>query len=344
MDRPGHTRNANGRHDRPAGADAAGTPTVSPVAAAERLVETLRSIDRQARRAARTLPTVAERQAALAAFWETVAALAAMEPAASAAEIAGAGAAVREVIGPWLLRSRYWNRSFVKPHGHPGDFRMLEWMYDLEHDPCADPTQPAVVNVLDGLYAGVHSVQAVWHRRRWFADLVLRERARCDAVRVLDVACGGSRSLRDLMTGPASAGVAGVFVDQDPAAIAYVEGWLPDRGSLTVCAPARRLREAVTVDVFDVVISTGLFDSLPHDDAHALLADMIALTRPGGVTAIANVSPDDPSRLVKDHISDWPLISRTEQELTSLFPRPGAVALDRSPDGGLLYARARRGS
>ena len=66
MDRPGHSRNANGRHDRPAGADAAGAPAVSPTAAAERLVETLRSIDLQARRARRTLPTMAEREAALA--------------------------------------------------------------------------------------------------------------------------------------------------------------------------------------------------------------------------------------------------------------------------------------
>ena len=144
------------------------------------------------------------------------------------------------------------------------------------------------------------------------------------------------------MTGPASAGVAGVFVDQDPAAIAYVEGWLPDHGSLTACAPARRLREAVTVDVFDVVISTGLFDYLPRDDARALLRDMTALTRPGGVTAICNFCPEDRSRLVKDHISDWPLIYRTAQDLTSLFPRPETVALDRSPDGGLIYAQARR--
>ena len=144
------------------------------------------------------------------------------------------------------------------------------------------------------------------------------------------------------MTGPASAGVAGVFVDQDPAAIAYVEGWLPDHGSLTACAPARRLRKAVTVDVFDVVISTGLFDYLPRDDARALLQDMTALTRPGGVTAICNFCPRTAPALVKDHISDWPLIYRTEQDLTSLFPRPETVALVRSPDGGLIYAQARR--
>jgi SAM-dependent methyltransferase len=215
-------------------------------------------------------------------------------------------------------------------------------MYDLERDPCSDPTQPAVVIVLDGLYASVHSVQAVWHRRRWFADLVRRERARTDAIRVLDVACGGSRYLRDLMTGPAPGGVAGVFLDQDPTAIAFVERWLPDNGSLTVCAPARRVRDTVTLDVFDVVLATGLFDYLPDEDARGLLADLVALTRPGGVTAICNFSPDDRSRLVKDWISDWRLIYRTEREIAALFPRATPVVLDRSPDGGLIYASARR--
>ena len=85
-----------------------------------------------------------------------------------------------------------------------------------------------------------------------------------------------------------------------------------------------------------------MFDYLPRDDARALLRDMTALTRPGGVTAICNFCPEDRSRLVKDHISDWPLFYRTAQDLTSLFPRPETVALDRSPDGGLIYARARR--
>jgi 2-polyprenyl-3-methyl-5-hydroxy-6-metoxy-1,4-benzoquinol methylase len=256
---------------------------------------------------------------------------------------------VRAIADPWLLRSRYWNRSSVKPHGYAGDFRMLEWMYDLEHDRCADVTQPAVVNVLDALYAGVHSVQAVWHRRRWFADLVRRERQRrAGHVRVLDVACGGSRYLRDVMAGRnGAAGMQVVFVDQDPAAISFVESWCPSPGCVTECAPARDLRDAVAIhrhEGFDVVLATGLFDYLPRADAEALLGDMTTLTRPRGVTAICNFSPDDGSRLVKDWISEWALTYRTEDELAALFPRPAAVELDRSPDGGLIYASARRTS
>ena len=79
-----------------------------------------------------------------------------------------------------------------------------------------------------------------------------------------------------------------------------------------------------------------------REDVVSVRADLVAVTRPGGVVAICNFCPDDASRLVKDHISDWPLIYRTEQDLASLFPHPGAVALERSPDGGLIYASAWR--
>jgi hypothetical protein len=50
-------------------AELAAVPRVSPIAAATALAATLESIDRQARRAGRTLPTQAERDAAHAAFW-----------------------------------------------------------------------------------------------------------------------------------------------------------------------------------------------------------------------------------------------------------------------------------
>ena len=229
---------------------------------------------------------------------------------------------------------------------------MLEWMYDLEHDPCADPTKPVLVNVLDGLYASVHSVRAVWDRRGWFARLVQEHRhdRKGAPLRVLDLACGGSRYLRDVMTVATGDALAVTFVDQDPAALAFIEGWLPqaNEGShRLVCAPVRGLPELLPQNPgtkdggFDVVVSTGLFDYLTDADARALLGHMVALTRSDGVTAICNFAPDDPSRVVKDWVSDWQLVYRGADELRGLFPTDRDVATERSPDGCLVYAWAR---
>jgi hypothetical protein len=192
-----------------------------PVTAARGLAALLASIHRAARREARSLPRPEEHEAAARGFWDAMRACADAEAGLDQHDVAAARALVREQLNPWLLRSRYWNRAYVKPHGYAGDFRMLELIYDLEHAEGDDPTQPAVVNVLDRLFADLHSAHSVWRRRAWFARLV-RERLERSTrpVRILDIACGGSRYLRDVIDHRLEV----TFVDQDPGALAFVDG------------------------------------------------------------------------------------------------------------------------
>jgi SAM-dependent methyltransferase len=319
--------------------------------AAQEIVDLLRLIDRGARHAGRTVPTNEERDAVATVFWEAIREFAAIGQRVSDNQRVRCAIAAREVLNPWLLRSDYWSRSCVKPHGYAGDFRMLEWMYDLESDPCGDPTKPAVVNLLDYLYSTVHSVRAVWHRRRWYAKRVnelCATKLTNQPVRILDIACGGSRYLRDSIAVASDLGsVELTFLDQDPAALAFVDSWLPDhmRGSTRlICGPVRDVRRLVADGGsgagrrFDLVISTGLFDYLNDPAAKRLLAEMTGLARPGALVAVCNFAPADASRFVKDWIVDWPLIYRDTSALRELVPDRHAVAFDRSPDGGLVYA------
>jgi extracellular factor (EF) 3-hydroxypalmitic acid methyl ester biosynthesis protein len=202
----------------------------------------------------------------------------------------------------------------------------------------------------------VHSVRAVWHRRRWFTRVITacREETSGRAVRVLDIACGGSRYIRDAMSAPGARDQLTVtFLDQDPAALAFVSSWLPDiaqTSSRLVCGPVRRLPELLPAhgpdapDQFDLVISTGLFDYLPDAQARELLAHVARLTRPGGAVAVCNFAPEDASRVVKDWVSDWRLIYRRATDVRNLFAHPVGVTTELSPDGGLVYALARNPS
>jgi SAM-dependent methyltransferase len=321
------------------------------VAAADRFVEVLATLDRVARRQGRTLPTPQEKRTLRGAFWnELIPILTCVEGRVEGSQRQQVRSDVQAVLNPWFLRSRLWARAWLKPHGYAGDFRMLEWMYDLERDDCAESTQPAAANLLDDLYKSVHSVQAVWHRRKWFAGLITeRLREGGAPVSVLDVACGGSRYVRDVVTAHGAEAVVGTFVDQDPAACSFVRSWLsdaPPAGSKIICAPVHRLPEFVptpadrTRRAYDVAISTGLFDYLATERARELLSHMVAVTGPGGTVAICNFSPLDRSRLVKDIVADWQLIYRTRSELEDLFPRDLKPTVLESPDGGLLYAHA----
>lgn len=322
-----------------------------PVTAAEQFGSLLAALDRGGRRQRRCVPTLQERRVLLDGFWDgLVPAMARAQGSMPKAEIERTREVVRVVLMPWLLRSRLWNRSYVKPHGFAGDFRIIEWIYELETDPCNDPTEPLLVNLLDGLFKSVHSVKSVWDRRAWFAQLIAARVGQSAApVGVLDVACGGSRCVRDVINRHGSRVVRPTFVDQDPAALSFVASWLSSSALATsrmVCAPARRLQELVpgrgahAIGSFDVVMSTGLFDYLDDSTARSVIAQMAAVTRPGGTLAICNFDPEDGSRIVKDWIVDWPLTYRTAEQLRSLFPEDLSPSVTRSPDGGLLYAYA----
>ena len=248
-------------------------------------------------------------------------------------------ARVREQLNPWFLRSRYWNRAYVKPHGYAGDFRMLEWIYDLEHSDCADPTQPAVVNVLDRLFADLHSAHSVWRRRAWFARLV-RDRVERSSrpLRVLDIACGGSRYLRDVIDDRLDV----TFVDQDPGALAFVDQWLPAGARRALlCAPVRTLPERLAPGAeFDLVISTGLFDYLPDADAARAGGADVRAARAGRQRRDLQLRPVRP--LADGHGLDLRLAADLSRRGAAAWPlRTGhARGARRLPAPGLVYAIA----
>jgi 2-polyprenyl-3-methyl-5-hydroxy-6-metoxy-1,4-benzoquinol methylase len=323
------------------------SPKTEVQEAARTFTRFLQETERELRRCAAAIPTSALKTECAAQFWSFMDAINRVDSRNLNGEAAALREECRAIVGPWLFRSRYFNRSFHKPHGYAGDFRLIEWMYDLEDDLCEDTTQPAFVNCLDYLFSTVHSVRSVWERRHWFAALFEKEYQRNGGrLRILDVACGGSCYIRDFLSRRQdTSGIEITLVDQDPAALAYcrtesLRPWLSQLRMLSV--PIKRLPAALPEGAFDVVVSAGLFDYLDAQQGRSLLAHLAALTVPGGVTAIANFHRDDPSRTVKEWLVDWPLVLRDETELAALFPVPSSVQTLQTENKSLVYAVARR--
>jgi extracellular factor (EF) 3-hydroxypalmitic acid methyl ester biosynthesis protein len=312
-------------------------------ASAREFVDALERLDRQLRKAQQTIPSRDAKAEVTSAFWSFVDVMNACEARGTAsAETANA---CRQIIGPWLFRSRYWNRAFHKPHGYPGDYRMVEWMYDLETDPCADPGQPGIVNCLDHLFATVHSVVSVWQRRAWFARLLQLEQERRPApLRILDVAAGGARYMQDFLQRNAGAsGVEVTLVDQDASALAFcrMQSLAPWVDQLrTVCGPIKQLRSFIPSGEYDLVMCAGLFDYLDNSAAAMLLDHVAAILAPNGTIAFSNFHPSDPSRLVKAWLVDWPLNFRVEDQCARLFPQHLTVTTSRPGNQALCYAQA----
>lgn len=311
--------------------------------AAYRFIATLEEFDREFKRKGETIPSKQFKDRIALDFWSFVEVIA----QCLNGDIKMLQKECRDIVGPWLFRSRYFNRSYHKPHGYAGDFRIVEWMYDIENDQCDDATQPGIVNLLDYLFSTVHSVQSVWERRHFFKRLLNQEYERKGRrLRILDVACGGARYIQDFLRDiDAGSAIEITLVDQDAAAINFcktvsLRQWASHLNILHI--PVTRLASTLPEGVFDVVISAGLFDYLPSKLAKPLLAHMQKLTSSDGTLAITNFHANDPSRYVKEWLVDWPLVFRTESEVQALFPDPGRTQILHSPNKALVYANFSR--
>ena len=310
-------------------------------------IDCCQQLDRSCKPLGEAVPTVDCKTRLSAVFWDLMETIDFYNQHSSHDAARGMAEGCRAIIGPWLFKSRFFYRSFYKPHGYAGDYQTIELAYDLEDDPCEDPTEPRIVNCLEHVSKQVHSVQSLWERRHWLKQLLAEEYQRKDGkLHILDIACGGARYIKDFLssTGDLS-GVRVTLLDQDAAALAFCRTrslypWISN--IRTIHTPIAGLAKAIPAAEFDVVISAGLFDYLNNWLAQKLLVHMMALTAPGGIMAITNFHPKDPSRLVKEWLVDWWLTFRTEYEVSNLFSDLYPVQVTRSENQALVLVTTRK--
>ena len=235
---------------------------------------------------------------------------------------------VRALLVPLLRRSRFWGHAMFKSRGPGSDFRLLEWIYDLEDGSTSGLGESAVANVLDDVFSKLAGVSGIWYRRDWCRDLIASTIGRLERpIRIMDVGCGGSRyTLAALELHSDSIRFAGA--DEDPSAIAFLRSMLPGTAIDPVgllCTSLEYLPDLVPTPTlpeagFDVVLSTNMFDDLDDAAALVLLRHMSDLTRPGGVTAICTSMPDERFRTIAEWVSDTPIRYRDGSMVLNLFP------------------------
>jgi len=307
----------------------------------------LRMVDDQARRVGRSEPLREEAQGVEEEFWRLLDVLGAEIDTCRSNPMVRQR--VRTLMVPWLRKSRFWGRALFKARGPGIDFRLLEYIYELEDGSASGLAESAVANVLDDVFSRLASVNGVRYRRTWCRDLITSTIHRLERpIRIMDVGCGGSRYTRDaLELHPGSIRLAGS--DEDPSAIAFLQATLPTIAIDPVgllCTSLEYLTDLVPTPTlpeagFDVVLSTNIFEDLDDDAAILLLRHMSSLTRPGGVTAICTSTPDDRFRTIAEWVSDTPIHSRDRSMVLDLFPgsQRALVEATISPDVSTVCAR-----
>jgi nitronate monooxygenase len=303
----------------------------------------MQTIERQLNRIASRIPPQETKLEVTDAFWKMLKALEVVNKAAEPKELEELKETAREKAGVWLWRSPCMNRSRFKPHGHSGDYKMIEMMYDLEEGAGNDPTQPGIVNCLEYAFSTVHSVVGVWDRRVWLKELLVKRYAKKGSLKVLDVACGGAKYIMDFLeqVSPSSAGVEITLIDQDPTAIYFAREvslakWRDSVNAIVM--PMGKVKNHVSDARYDVIICSGMFDYLNVSSARSLISSFFARLTPGGTVAITNFHKEDASALCKEWFADWKIVFRDEMEVRDLFPSDANVDVRVTENGSLIMA------
>lgn len=232
--------------------------------------------------------------------------------------------AVRREIGrsPLAWRLQTW------PRGYQGDFETIEMM-------CRGDGAASLRGAARWIERWALSCPPVQQHRNKIArqaalmrDVLLRP-VTCPPGKVLSIACGPSRDVRQLA--PIAHACRGeVWLnDADDDALLLSRERLSGVPLRCHFVPGNVFRLARTLSAagpFDLVLAGGLFDYLTERQAIHLIERALAMLAPGGQFFFTNIVAGHAYRTCMEHVVSWTLIARSEAEVFDLCRRAGAAA------------------
>ncbi len=263
----------------------------------------------------------------------------------------------QSALHPLLLRAPFVYRTFAKPMGYAGDYEMVN---QILADPRQGPnTYFQIVNTLF-----LNAAVAEAHRNRITilvdylgraAELAEREGRQ---VNILNVGCGPAVEIqRFIETHPDPSRLSFTLVDFSEETLAYtrscIEGAARKHGKTVQVEFVHEsvhdlLKRAVRRDSFsdrerfDFVYCAGLFDYLSDKVCARLVQYFVLRSREAGQILVTNVHSDNPERNGMEHLLEWHLIYRNEDQLESVLPlQRSATRLYKDVTGANVFAEFR---
>ena len=258
------------------------------------------------------------------------------------------------VLTPEFMGGPIWNRSYRKPLGYPGDYLMMNYVYEW---------RPRGATVFERLLhrIGLEVAECIATRmvmvQHNIARVIAAKANAAAPARILSLGCGPAQEVMNYLEAPRpSAPFEITLVDQDRDALGYAYERLYPKivglgdGSTVRCLQVSfvELMKAngsfLSLAPQDLIYSVGLIDYLSMKRVKNLLRSLYDKLAPGGLLAIANMA-DVPTgnQWPMEFICDWSLHYRSEaemREIASAVP-DAAVEIDPDPTGRvyMLYLR-----
>lgn len=240
----------------------------------------------------------------------------------------------RRELHPLMLCAPFMHRAFNKPLGYAGDYLMVDMIL---RSPYEGPTSYA--KVLNKATLRTDTAEAHRNRIVELTQLLENEARRASElrrpIRVLNIGCGPAVELqRFLAKSWLSDKVDLTLVDFNEPTLEFAEAKLREiageHSRKTTMQFVHRsvhelLKQALRAqddseEKYDLVYCAGLFDYLTDKVCSRLTQLFYRWLHPGGAVMVTNVHADQPVRGFMEHLQEWSLVLRNEQQMVGLVP------------------------
>jgi extracellular factor (EF) 3-hydroxypalmitic acid methyl ester biosynthesis protein len=236
---------------------------------------------------------------------------------------------------PYGLQSNFVRHALEKPGGYAGDYEVLEFIYNNR------PTSEGFGYCADETFLADGYARAVRNRKDTMKKK-LKAILSADPVdfKILNIACGSSRDLRELfaentfnLTGKTTF----TLIDKSKEALDFSREKLKDHPSGTEFVFFNHsvydyLKEPEKYQKMlsgqDIVYSIGLADYIPEDALMKQIAFFYDLLKPGGRLIIAHKDSKNYHPLTPDWWADWTFYLRNQDEVVNIARKSGITGYE----------------
>jgi len=260
----------------------------------------------------------------------------------------------REITGCWVYKSPIVKMAYDKPRGYPGDYELFEIIYN--NKPLSESKSIGFCS--DRCFLNNDYAKAARARKNRMKNILqdLVESSSLSTIRMLNIACGPSREIRELFSSPLLlseiSGKKIIFtgLDNDKDALKFSKAAL---NNLPANIETRFLHENV-LDIFrndkyydligkqDIIYILGLTEYLPDRIFKRLLRFLFQLLNDKGMLVVTYKDKDItfPS-LPPEWFCDWNFIKRGKDDLINAAKELGAdkysLKIEREGTGTIFF-------
>jgi SAM-dependent methyltransferase len=249
---------------------------------------------------------------------------------------------------PYGLQSDFVRHALEKPGGYPGDYELLEFIYNNT------PSSKGLGYCADETFLLNDYAKAVRNRKDKMKKILLPFlKADPDALDVLNIACGSSRDLREMFLENDlffSGNISFTLIDKSAEALEYSREKLsdvPESVEFTfynhsvydyLKDPAKYIQ---LLGSKDIVYSIGLADYIPEEGFRDLISFLFKLLKPGGRLIIAHKDSKNYHPLTPDWWADWSFHLRDIDDVVSIAKSSAIenydLTIDQEDDTNIIF-------